>query len=44
MFKILVLCLRLIYMEYLGITPDNQMLNNIIKSIDNWGIKHKIKI
>lgn len=40
----LVLCLRLIYMEYLGITPDNQMLNNIIKSIDNWGIKHKIKI
>lgn len=40
----LVLCLRLIYMEYLGINPDNQMLNNIIKSIDNWGIKHKIKI
>lgn len=40
----LVLCLRLIYMEYLGIAPDNQMLNNIIKSIDNWGIKHNIKI
>lgn len=40
----LVLCLRLIYMEHLGITPDNQMLNNIIKSIDNWGVKHKIKI
>lgn len=40
----LVLCLRLIYMEHLGIIPDNQMLNNIIKSIDNWGVKHKIKI
>ena len=31
-------------MESLGLAPDNQMLNNIIKSIDNWGIKHNIKI
>ena len=39
----LILCLRLIYMEHLGIVPDQQMLNNIISSIDNWGIKNKIK-
>ena len=40
----LILCLRLIYMENLGIVPDRKMLNNIIKSIDNWGVKYKIKI
>lgn len=40
----LILCLRLVYMEYLGINYEKDKLNKIIKSINDWGNRNKIKI
>ena len=40
----LILCLRLIYMNYLNIQIEQKKLNKLIASINKWGERHKIKI
>lgn len=40
----LILCLRLIYMQYLDIKYEEEKLDRIVDSINKWGKRYKIKI
>lgn len=40
----LILCLRIIYMNYLNIKINQEMLNKLVDSINKWGERRKIKI
>lgn len=40
----LILCLRLIYMQYLDINCEEEKLDRLIDSINKWGKRNKIKI
>lgn len=40
----LIMCLRLIYMQYLDINYEEERLKRLIDSINKWGKRNKIKI